>query len=280
MATVPQPPKSAQSASSCVSNGRLPRKTEHLVFSSGAAEPRAAAESMRRWRPKAGSPLAAVAALADAAAAKTTKAFTESRTAASTVPVMSAAPGGSFGFAGAADRTNTRSTSPYCAKCREICLRVVATGTLPTKTVRASRSGSSPSSPSASSAGLLAGAAVAERFFGFATSAAAALVDAGRFRCSPLAWADAAAAAAKAAFCAAVLGPPAAAVLFFTALVSVGAFGGLDGPNAGGSRRRRRPSAEERRHLGVDFGGREPERRGWHVSPSRARGCEGSRLRR
>ena len=33
--------------------------------------------------------------------------------------------------------------------------------------------------------------------------------------------------------CAALLGPPAAAVLFFTALVSVGAFGGLDGPPVG-----------------------------------------------
>ena len=32
---------------------------------------------------------------------------------------------------------------------------------------------------------------------------------------------------------AAALGPPAAAVLFFTALVSVGAFGGLDGPPVG-----------------------------------------------
>ncbi len=40
----------------------------------------------------------------------------------------------------------------------------------------------------------------------------------------------------------------------------------------GGCRRRRRPSAEERRHLGVDLGGREPERR------HEVRGCERGRI--
>mmetsp|Transcript_15740 Transcript_15740/g.35300 ORF Transcript_15740/g.35300 Transcript_15740/m.35300 type:complete len:268 (-) Transcript_15740:62-865(-) len=143
-AMVPHGPKSSQSASSCVSNGRLPRNTLLLLSRLPALLlPTSPAASIRRCRPNATAPLSATALRSDSTDAKTTYALTASRTVASNSRLITAAFCVIFGLAAAAERMRTDSTGPYFEKCRESACRSTSSGRLPTNAVRASRSGSS-----------------------------------------------------------------------------------------------------------------------------------------